>query len=380
MFVGATFPLMVAGYWLFVAAVQREAWHLPRWLAAELLLGFVPVALALAAFDTWFYRRYYALAPEPGAWLGLIWTPWNHLRYNMVRDNLTLHGLHPPWLHVLVNGPILFGPLWGALWQVFASGGAKTPAATPNAVPAVRWLRRRRLWLRRGLWLAVLLPLAVLSAAPHQEPRFLMPLLLPVVLLTLQVPVPWAPWLLFNALACVFFGWLHQGGVVPMLEHMAHKLQNTSSPRAESLHVFTMFTYPLPLHLLTLPETDRARVVVHPWEGEVTRWAVAELMRPYVTQHIPVPCAEIEDTALSVILFLPGSAPIRPQDVPLDLMGWLPGWHLSMEAPPPRSWESLRVAVLEKRVTAAPVILSNGSSSGMCLAPKALVKHHPRHA
>lgn len=38
-------------------------------------------------------------------------TPVNFLRYNLFVDNLAAHGLHPRWLHVLVNIPILFNIL-----------------------------------------------------------------------------------------------------------------------------------------------------------------------------------------------------------------------------------------------------------------------------
>lgn len=36
-------------------------------------------------------------------------TPINLLRYNLSSDNLLEHGLHPRYLHLLVNLPMLFG-------------------------------------------------------------------------------------------------------------------------------------------------------------------------------------------------------------------------------------------------------------------------------
>lgn len=41
-------------------------------------------------------------------------TPWNFLGYNMISSNLVSHGIHPRWLHAVVNLPMIVGP--GLLW------------------------------------------------------------------------------------------------------------------------------------------------------------------------------------------------------------------------------------------------------------------------
>lgn len=38
-------------------------------------------------------------------------TMWNNLQYNLDKDNLALHGLHPRFFHLLLNFPVLFGNL-----------------------------------------------------------------------------------------------------------------------------------------------------------------------------------------------------------------------------------------------------------------------------
>lgn len=45
-----------------------------------------------------------------GALDDLVVTPLNFLMYNFSSQNLAEHGLHPRWLHVFVNFPMLFGP------------------------------------------------------------------------------------------------------------------------------------------------------------------------------------------------------------------------------------------------------------------------------
>lgn len=50
----------------------------------------------------------------------LTWTILNNLRYNLDETNLAQHGLHPRYLHLLVNYPVLFGNLaWIGVITVF---------------------------------------------------------------------------------------------------------------------------------------------------------------------------------------------------------------------------------------------------------------------
>ncbi|KAL7448925.1 hypothetical protein ACHAWC_001039, partial [Mediolabrus comicus] len=72
----------------------------------------------------------------------------------------------------------------------------------------------------------------VLSCAPHQEPRFLLPCLVPLMFLhgrdvvgmnskqsnskTARFTLT-GVWVAFNFILYLFFGWLHQGGMVPSL-------------------------------------------------------------------------------------------------------------------------------------------------------------------
>ena len=47
-------------------------------------------------------------------------TPLNFLSYNLSTANLAEHGLHPHWLHLVVNLPIVVGP--GLMWYGFREG------------------------------------------------------------------------------------------------------------------------------------------------------------------------------------------------------------------------------------------------------------------
>ncbi|KAH7470961.1 hypothetical protein KRP22_003166 [Phytophthora ramorum] len=136
-----------------------------------------------------------------------VFAPLNNLMYNVQYDNLELHGVHPRFTHLTVNMPMLFGPVF--------------------LVFLVRFLR----YPDRSFFgsACVFFPLVCLSLAPHQEPRFMLPALVPLHLFTalsgragvvrfltthkLGVLL----WIVFNLALTLFFGMLHQGGVVPML-------------------------------------------------------------------------------------------------------------------------------------------------------------------
>lgn len=66
----------------------------PALVATLLLLGII-------ATDTLYFR---------GDVKQLVFTPYNNLLYNLSPTNLATHGLHPRWLHIAVNLPLIVGP------------------------------------------------------------------------------------------------------------------------------------------------------------------------------------------------------------------------------------------------------------------------------
>ena len=60
------------------------------------------------AADTYYFR---------GDFSKPVITPYNFVKYNLSAENLADHGLHPNWLHVGVNLPMLLGPLF--VWFIW---------------------------------------------------------------------------------------------------------------------------------------------------------------------------------------------------------------------------------------------------------------------
>lgn len=134
-----------------------------------------------------------------GHWIGIytwykaISTPINNVWYNSVHDNLAQHGIHSRYQH-LINLGILLGP--GLL------------------------LLNRITW--RGRYAAAMISgFVCLSLIPHQEARFLGPVVclffLSLKFSKTQRPSKkfWFIWIVFNGLAAIAYGVLHQCGVIP---------------------------------------------------------------------------------------------------------------------------------------------------------------------
>ncbi|KAJ2865465.1 alpha 1,2 mannosyltransferase [Coemansia erecta] len=158
------------------------------------------VALALVAADSAYYGT-------------LTCTVLNNLRYNTNASNLALHGLHARYMHLAASMPVLFGPLyvllllklWPAIKRTFAPG---------NCVPAA------------ALW-SLIVGTAALSLVQHQEPRFMVPALPCIVLLTWRwhrvLPAYfWRVWAAYNVCCACIYGAVHQAGVVPVVQYLAN--------------------------------------------------------------------------------------------------------------------------------------------------------------
>jgi len=153
-------------------------------------------------------------------------TPWNAFRYNSKVTNLSEHGLHPRITHAAVNLPMMYGPLAISFYL-------SIPRKIKSCYVTFRcWNRNKDADIQLHDLVALIccavitVALGVLSCAPHQEPRFLLPLILPLVLLhardvvLLKERVPQGmlmTWIIFNLILLAFFGGMHQAAVIPSL-------------------------------------------------------------------------------------------------------------------------------------------------------------------
>ena len=208
-------------------------------------------------------------------------TPINAARYNASPRNLAEHGLHPRSTHVLINLPLLAGPLAIAaaadlVRTVLLKCKPEHAAAqaSSEADGASSHLGSPPPRLRRLLLVVVVLPLLALSAAPHQEARFLIPMMVPLTLLyghtlqptpeaTRQASCAWrtwrlAAWMATQLIVGAFFTFAHQGGVVRAVEVLQRAAP--SPPLAPPMAIFFR-TYTPPRSLLGASAATAA-----PWQ------------------------------------------------------------------------------------------------------------------
>lgn len=130
-------------------------------------------------------------------------TPLNNFLYNTKTENLAQHGIHPRYTHLLVNLPQIIGP-------------AIVPFLFRNHYKA------------STAYLSIFSGLFFLSLVPHQELRFLIPLL-PLVCVCIDFTNFESPmtsewimrvWCVFNLIMGVIMGSFHQRGVLEVLDHL----------------------------------------------------------------------------------------------------------------------------------------------------------------
>lgn len=122
--------------------------------------------------------------------------------------------------------------------------------------------------------LAFIVPVALLSLFQHQEPRFLIPVIVPLVYLYGPTILPEADdvlvevpkmqlvqpktkkptyillkvWFVINVLLTIFYGFVHQGGVYKATEYLSQDLNLT--PLTTEYHIVTSHIYSIPQSFL----------------------------------------------------------------------------------------------------------------------------------
>ncbi|KAI3632353.1 hypothetical protein MIR68_009459 [Amoeboaphelidium protococcarum] len=173
----------------------------------------------------------------------VVFTPLNNILYNSSHDNLSLHGIHPRYLHLL-NLVMLFGPLAVTFIECLI-----------NAVHC-GYSRNLRFYLS---FACCVMPLLVLSLIPHQEMRFLQPLSTLIVVFCAQynqsafaggrsslinVSIYLKSVLvLVSILGSIVMAHYHQAGIISCMQHLSQTSFVSSPGRCFAFYK----TYP-PLH------------------------------------------------------------------------------------------------------------------------------------
>lgn len=245
------------------------------------ILSGLPAFVVIVIIDS-FYYGYLSLAQIYIFDVGLenfLVTPVNFIRYNIDPENTSQHGEHPKWLHMLVNIPLLFNILgviavltFGVMIYKFCKKEFQNLPQTQSFVSLMTS--------------AVFVPIILLSLFNHQEARFLIPVTVPLLMLhapklilgvkiasTLKesqwsilrslsnvIPLNISGktvlriWYVMNIIFTLFFGFVHQGGVIQVANYFS-KFHQLRSPTSH-IHLVTSHLYMMPQSLLVIPSSD----------------------------------------------------------------------------------------------------------------------------
>ncbi|XP_017125470.1 GPI mannosyltransferase 4 [Drosophila elegans] len=207
-----------------------------------------------------------------------VFTPWNFIKANLDSAQTASHGVHPCYVHLMVNMPMLFNVLALASLGAFAQLLLRFFRAEYQVLPRFQSI----VSLMSG---AIFVPLFFLSLINHQEPRFLLPVTFPLLLLhapklitgfsakypfqkdhpllrrfydrllssKASGPYLLKIWYVSNVALTLFFGFIHQAGVYPLAAEISHVV--ATKPAATHVHLITSHIYSLPLHLINIPSS-----------------------------------------------------------------------------------------------------------------------------
>lgn len=305
--------------------INQPGWNPRRIL--ERCFSLAPAFLATSALmvlvDTAYYGHVtdHLLRWNELANIRWIVTPFNFLSYNLSGNNLLRHGLHPRYVHLLVNNVLLFGVL-GVIGLVAYFRMMYTAVVKRQPTDSV---------VDKMCACSFAFPILILSFAPHQEPRFILPVLFPLAFLHAEklYNSRWtsASWIALNVVGCAFFGFVHQAGVVPSLVHLQRSLLVRDGPLTQVDHVVYYHTYMPPRSLLLRPKMTKDCSVQRELE-------VHDLMgsRPEELHR------SLDNLRGTVVVVSPTSLrdsvveAVKPFEVSLHTRFWM---HLSFEDPPP---------------------------------------------
>ena len=330
---------------MFLKKVRLAEFHLRM---TSLLPSFSLISFLLVLSDSLFYGSSSIWKLEMGK---IVMTPLNFIVYNMDQSNLAGHGLHPWYLHAAVNVPILF--------NVLGLGGLYLMSRAMVVVVGSSWITKPDLFNFNGLAIfSFAFPLMTLSLTPHQEPRFLLPLLVPLVLLLgpflLRREGFWAKvwrsiWYSANIVCILLFGFLHQGGIYSA-QNFFHQYIHQHRPSLTNTHIIYFHTYMPPMSLLTLPDRSISITNANGTRYRRGQSVFIEDMAGAPWDDLELRCKQLMDEARTkwqrtkvqtqVFSVVPGTLTSRMDQMFLQhpSVRWIPVRkcypHLSMEDPP----------------------------------------------
>ncbi|XP_023302292.2 GPI mannosyltransferase 4 [Lucilia cuprina] len=269
-------------YWLLRGMGTKTVTFLDFHLRMILFcLSAIPCTVFFIFCDSLYYQHLTAGEIQTGhiSIDNFVFTPWNFIKYNLDSKKTAEHGLHPKYIHLFVNIPLLYGILGIIALVSFAHMMIRFFRAEYQGLPRAQSI----VGLMSG---AIFIPLFFLSLINHQEPRFLIPFTFPIILLhgpklltgfsahyPFRMEHPWLRllydkilcskvsavyvlkiWYISNITLTVFFGFIHQAGIFPLTQYFEQAVKLKSPD--QHFHLITSHTYMVPLSFINLPSSQ----------------------------------------------------------------------------------------------------------------------------
>lgn len=258
-------------------------------------LGVISMSICAVAIDSFYYSKmHYSFIND----VRVVYTPINFLLYNLSPANLGNHGLHPRYLHVLLNIPLLFSVYGTIILLHFI----KICCCAP---------RRLKINFEIMLLLTFISPLILLSIIPHQEPRFIIPLIVPFSLLYstqnlrsfLSYKSLTFVWVCSNLFCFLFYGFIHQAGVYSSINYLSNVIGSNSC-------VIYYKTYMPPRYLFHITEKhnnvnvhDLAGLELDKFEYEIQNIVGKKVLKVFMVLPYKVYDTDITFEALTMLGF-----------------------------------------------------------------------------
>jgi phosphatidylinositol glycan class Z len=304
-----TFNRITFGAWILIPSI-----YLLKYFIYYPLYGLIPIVIFLLTsyiivqIDSAYYNTpSFTIAPI------------NNLLYNMSSENLSQHGLHPRFTHILVNYPQLVGPL---IFLIFPFN---------------------KTYVKTTTFMSVISGFIILSIFPHQELRFLIPAVpLLSTLISFQKPkfnilkkyykFALPLWIIYTTMLSILYGIFHQAGVVPSII----ELNDNILPQTEGT-VSLMFwrTYPPPTWMLQ--DSGKTFDYIAKQNDDSIDWKSIKCSQNYVITMMGVDESTFQDVydrlndcSQKVYLITPKNALLA---VPTDsyTTEWEDFWHLDLD-------------------------------------------------
>lgn len=240
MFLRPTFPVFLIPF------ILLQLFHISRSSNRMVYFTFIiPHAMltscAVVGFLIFSDTVYYTGNSTPGL-NDLIVAPLRFFKYNSAPETLNKHGLHPWYHYFAIHWPLILSPFLTPLVMI--------PPSRKGFQDDLRYT----------VWLSVVLPTLFLTLCPHKETRYVLaslPFAACLASLYLKrlkyIPVLW---FIYQAGLVVFWGYMHQAGILPFLQSIP-----ANDINEVSLNIFYR-TYMPPRFAFGEPQTPQISIPV----------------------------------------------------------------------------------------------------------------------